>query len=105
MNDGDLPVAFVGPLGLRVPRQLGYKSVKFLTGLMVTDSAKGFVSPIHLKSPQSWLFSNATNFAELAQGSCALSSKTWVSYARCLTHGVLRTVCAIRGLDWIGELG
>jgi hypothetical protein len=25
-----------------VPRQLGYKSVKFLTGLMVTDSAKGF---------------------------------------------------------------
>src|SRR5439155_1179510 len=33
MNDGDLPVAFGGPLRLRVPRQLGYKSVKFVTWL------------------------------------------------------------------------
>src|SRR6201997_1185272 len=31
MNDGDLPVAFGGPLRLRVLRQLGYKSVKFVT--------------------------------------------------------------------------
>lgn len=46
MNDGDLPVAFGGPLRLRVPRQLGYKSVKFLTRLMVTDSPKGYVSAI-----------------------------------------------------------
>ena len=30
MNDGDLPVSFGGPLRLRVPRQLGYKSVKGL---------------------------------------------------------------------------
>lgn len=51
MNDGDLPVAFGGPLRLRVPRQLGYKSVKFITRLMVTDSAKGFVSAIDPKSP------------------------------------------------------
>ena len=51
MNDGDLPVAFGGPLRLRVPRQLGYKSVKFVTRLMVTDSAKGFVSAIDPKSP------------------------------------------------------
>ncbi|PYV69199.1 MAG: hypothetical protein DMG97_22465, partial [Acidobacteria bacterium] len=46
MNDGDLPVAFGGPLRLRVPRQLGYKSVKFVNRLMVTDSRKGFVSAL-----------------------------------------------------------
>jgi DMSO/TMAO reductase YedYZ molybdopterin-dependent catalytic subunit len=42
MNDGDLPVPFGGPLRLRVPRQLGYKSVKFITRVTVTDSLKGF---------------------------------------------------------------
>jgi len=50
MNDGDLPVAFGGPLRLRVPRQLGYKSVKFVNRLMVTDSLKGFVSALDPKS-------------------------------------------------------
>jgi DMSO/TMAO reductase YedYZ molybdopterin-dependent catalytic subunit len=45
MNDADLPVAFGGPLRLRVPRQLGYKSVKFVNRLVVTDSLKQFVSP------------------------------------------------------------
>jgi DMSO/TMAO reductase YedYZ molybdopterin-dependent catalytic subunit len=42
MNDGDLPVSFGGPVRMRVPRQLGYKSVKFMTRLTVTDSLKGF---------------------------------------------------------------
>ena len=42
MNDGYLPVPFGGPLRLRVPRQLGYKSVKFITRLTVTDSLKRF---------------------------------------------------------------
>ena len=42
MNDGDLPVPFGGPLRLRLPRQLGYKSVKFLNRLTVTDSLKPF---------------------------------------------------------------
>ena len=51
MNDGDLPVAFGGPLRLRVPRQLGYKSVKFVTRLVLTDSLKGFVSALDPKSP------------------------------------------------------
>jgi DMSO/TMAO reductase YedYZ molybdopterin-dependent catalytic subunit len=51
MNDGDLPVSFGGPLRLRVPRQLGYKSVKFVNRLMITDSPKGFVSAIDPKSP------------------------------------------------------
>jgi DMSO/TMAO reductase YedYZ molybdopterin-dependent catalytic subunit len=51
MNDGDLPVPFGGPLRLRVPRQLGYKSVKDVTRLAVTDSAKGFVSALDPKHP------------------------------------------------------
>lgn len=42
MNDADLPVPFGGPLRLRVPRQLGYKSVKFLNHIVVTDSLEGF---------------------------------------------------------------
>lgn len=42
MNGGELPVGHGGPLRMRVPRQLGYKSVKFLTRLTVTDSVKGF---------------------------------------------------------------
>jgi DMSO/TMAO reductase YedYZ molybdopterin-dependent catalytic subunit len=40
MNDGDLPVPFGGPLRMRVPRQLGYKSVKFINRLIATDSLK-----------------------------------------------------------------
>ncbi len=40
MNDGDLPVPFGGPLRLRVPRQLGYKSVKYITHITVADSLK-----------------------------------------------------------------
>jgi DMSO/TMAO reductase YedYZ molybdopterin-dependent catalytic subunit len=41
MNDGDLPVGNGGPLRLRVPRQLGYKSVKFITHLTVADKVPG----------------------------------------------------------------
>ena len=42
MNDGDLPVPFGGPIRMRVPRQLGYKNVKFINRLTVTDSIKSF---------------------------------------------------------------
>jgi DMSO/TMAO reductase YedYZ molybdopterin-dependent catalytic subunit len=42
MNGDALAVGNGGPLRLRVPRQVGYKSVKFLTHLTVTDSLKGF---------------------------------------------------------------
>ena len=52
MNDGDLPVGFGGPLRLRVPRQLGYKSVKFITRLTVTDSLKGFGKGLGSASPE-----------------------------------------------------
>jgi len=44
MNDGDLPVPFGGPLRLRLPRQLGYKSLKFVTHITVTDNIKKFGS-------------------------------------------------------------
>lgn len=53
MNDGDLPVPFGGPLRLRVPRQLGYKSVKFITHLTVTDSLKGFGKGLGSAAPES----------------------------------------------------
>lgn len=42
MNGSGLPVGHGAPIRLRVPRQLGYKSVKYLTRLTVTDSLKGF---------------------------------------------------------------
>ena len=42
MNGADLPVPFGGPMRLRVPRQLGYKSVKYITHLTLTDSLKSF---------------------------------------------------------------
>jgi DMSO/TMAO reductase YedYZ molybdopterin-dependent catalytic subunit len=52
MNDGDLPVSFGGPLRLRLPRQLGYKSVKFITRLTATDSLKGFGKGLGSASPE-----------------------------------------------------
>jgi DMSO/TMAO reductase YedYZ molybdopterin-dependent catalytic subunit len=52
MNDGDLPVGFGGPLRLRVPRQLGYKSVKYLVRLTATDSMKGFGKGLGSASPE-----------------------------------------------------
>jgi DMSO/TMAO reductase YedYZ molybdopterin-dependent catalytic subunit len=42
MNGAELPVLHGGPLRLRVPRQLGYKSVKWITRMTVTDTLKGF---------------------------------------------------------------
>ena len=39
MNGGELPVPFGAPVRLRVPRQLGYKSVKHITRITVTDDA------------------------------------------------------------------
>jgi DMSO/TMAO reductase YedYZ molybdopterin-dependent catalytic subunit len=40
LNGSELPVGNGGPLRMRVPRQLGYKSVKFITQLTVTDDLK-----------------------------------------------------------------
>jgi DMSO/TMAO reductase YedYZ molybdopterin-dependent catalytic subunit len=52
MNDGDLPVRFGGPLRLRVPRQLGYKSVKYITRITATDSLKSFGKGLGSASPE-----------------------------------------------------
>jgi DMSO/TMAO reductase YedYZ molybdopterin-dependent catalytic subunit len=40
MNGKELPVPFGGPLRLRVPRQLGYKNVKYINRLTLTDNLK-----------------------------------------------------------------
>jgi DMSO/TMAO reductase YedYZ molybdopterin-dependent catalytic subunit len=52
MNDGDLPVGFGGPLRLRVPRQLGYKSVKYIVQLTATDSMKHFGKGLGSSAPE-----------------------------------------------------
>jgi DMSO/TMAO reductase YedYZ molybdopterin-dependent catalytic subunit len=52
MNDADLPVPFGGPLRLRVPRQLGYKSVKFITRVTATDSLKRFGKGLGSAAPE-----------------------------------------------------
>lgn len=52
MNGGELPVAFGGPLRLRVPRQLGYKSVKYITHLTLTDSLKSFGKGLGSAAPE-----------------------------------------------------
>lgn len=41
MNRGDIPVGHGGPLRLRLPRQLGYKSLKFLNRVTLTDTLEG----------------------------------------------------------------
>ena len=52
MNGGELPVGNGGPLRMRVPRQLGYKSVKFITQLTVTDNLKEFGKGLGSASPE-----------------------------------------------------
>ena len=52
MNGNELPVGNGGPLRLRLPRQLGYKSVKFITHLTVTDSLKGFGKGLGSAAPE-----------------------------------------------------
>jgi DMSO/TMAO reductase YedYZ molybdopterin-dependent catalytic subunit len=51
MNGGELPTPHGAPLRMKVPRQLGYKSVKYLSRITVTDTLKnirngqGSISP------------------------------------------------------------
>jgi DMSO/TMAO reductase YedYZ molybdopterin-dependent catalytic subunit len=52
MNGGELPVGNGGPLRLRLPRQVGYKSVKYITHLTVTDSLKGFGKGLGSAAPE-----------------------------------------------------
>jgi DMSO/TMAO reductase YedYZ molybdopterin-dependent catalytic subunit len=52
MNAGELPVGNGGPLRMRLPRQLGYKSVKYITRLIVTDSLKSFGRGLGSAAPE-----------------------------------------------------
>jgi DMSO/TMAO reductase YedYZ molybdopterin-dependent catalytic subunit len=52
LNGNELPVGNGGPLRMRLPRQLGYKNVKFITHLTVTDSLKGFGAGLGSASPE-----------------------------------------------------
>ncbi|HWE49786.1 MAG TPA: molybdopterin-dependent oxidoreductase [Bryobacteraceae bacterium] len=52
MNGEDIPVGFGGPLRMRVPRQLGYKSVKFITRIVLTDDLKKFGKGLGSASPE-----------------------------------------------------
>jgi len=52
MNDGDLPVGFGGPLRIRLPRQLGYKSLKYIWHLTATDSLKNFGKGLGSAEPE-----------------------------------------------------
>jgi len=52
MNNGNLPVPFGGPVRLRVPRQIGYKSVKFVTRFTATDSLKSFGQGLGSAAPE-----------------------------------------------------
>jgi DMSO/TMAO reductase YedYZ molybdopterin-dependent catalytic subunit len=52
MNGGALPVGNGGPLRMRVPRQLGYKNVKFINRLVVTDDLRTFGKGLGSASPE-----------------------------------------------------
>jgi DMSO/TMAO reductase YedYZ molybdopterin-dependent catalytic subunit len=52
MNGGELPIPFGGPLRMRVPRQLGYKNVKYLTRLTLTDNLKAFGKGVGGANPE-----------------------------------------------------
>jgi DMSO/TMAO reductase YedYZ molybdopterin-dependent catalytic subunit len=52
MNNSDLPVAFGGPLRMRVPLQIGYKNIKFIHHITVTDSMKGFGKGLGSAAPE-----------------------------------------------------
>jgi DMSO/TMAO reductase YedYZ molybdopterin-dependent catalytic subunit len=52
MNGDELPVGHGGPLRLRVPRQVGYKNVKFITNLTDTDNLKRFGKGLGSVAPE-----------------------------------------------------
>ena len=54
MNGHDLPLAHGAPLRLRVERQLGYKSVKFLQRIVVTDEFDDLGKIGSLQNGWSW---------------------------------------------------
>ena len=51
MNGGELPTRHGAPLRLRVPRQLGYKSVKYLARVSVVDTLENIGNGLGSASP------------------------------------------------------
>jgi DMSO/TMAO reductase YedYZ molybdopterin-dependent catalytic subunit len=51
MNGPEMPLDHGAPLRLKVPRQLGYKNLKYLTRMTVTDSAKGIGDGLGSSAP------------------------------------------------------
>lgn len=51
MNGADLPVGHGGPLRVRVPRQLGYKNVKYISRITVLDDIRKFKNGKGSSSP------------------------------------------------------
>ncbi len=51
MNGPEMPIDHGAPLRLKVARQLGYKSLKYLSKITVTDSAKGIGDGLGSGSP------------------------------------------------------
>ena len=52
MNGADLPTGLGGPMRMRVPRQLGYKNVKYITRLKVVDSVKDLGKGLGSAAPE-----------------------------------------------------
>jgi DMSO/TMAO reductase YedYZ molybdopterin-dependent catalytic subunit len=52
MNGQELPIPHGAPVRLRVARQLGYKSVKYLSRIAVTDSVKNIGKGLGSASPE-----------------------------------------------------
>jgi DMSO/TMAO reductase YedYZ molybdopterin-dependent catalytic subunit len=52
MNGTELPVGFGGPLRMRVARQLGYKNIKYVTRLTLTDNLKQFGKGLGSAAPE-----------------------------------------------------
>jgi len=51
MNGPELPLDHGAPLRLKLPRQLGYKNLKYLTRMTVTDTAKGIGDGLGSSAP------------------------------------------------------
>jgi DMSO/TMAO reductase YedYZ molybdopterin-dependent catalytic subunit/thiosulfate reductase cytochrome b subunit len=52
MNGDELPAGHGAPLRLRVPRQLGYKSVKYLSRIFVTDTLRNIGKGLGSSAPE-----------------------------------------------------
>ena len=76
MNGAELPVGNGGPLRLRVPRQLGYKNVKYITRLTVTDNLKRVWRGFRLGVAGSWLRLVRGNLTEINPRAMRLLAKS-----------------------------